>query len=76
MISMATTAHNIEKSLNELNTTSSRQAIEDTLGISDTGVEDSLDVLDSLLKPILHFLEGTPTRAIILTAVVSAITLC
>ena len=74
MFSMSSSAHNIETSLDNLNETQTRQTIEAALTDFDTTddeVIDFLGTLDSALSPLLHLLEETPTRAIILTAVVS-----
>ena len=76
MFSMASSAHNVERSLDNLNNPTDLQNIvttldSTTLDLSTEDVQKSLQVLDSILTPILHFLEGTPVRAILLTAVVS-----
>jgi hypothetical protein len=72
MYSMAGSAHALESSIQNLqaNLGNSASMIE-ALGLSDSDVEAALNTLSSVLDPVPHILEGTPTRAIIIAAVVS-----
>ena len=81
MYSMSSAAHNIETSLLSLINNSTKLAtIEADLHMSAEEAQDvqnSLKIVNDALKPILQIFEGTPIRAIILTAVVSrTITTC
>ena len=74
MFDMASAAHSIETSLENLSNITEVHNFEADLSgfdLSDSDVLGFLDTLDALLTPLLHLLEGTPTRAIILTVVVS-----
>jgi hypothetical protein len=75
MFDMASAAQSIETSLKNLSNITEVHSLEKDLSgfdVSDSDVLTFLDTLDTLLTPLLHLLEGTPTRAIILTVVVSA----
>lgn len=63
MYSMSSSAHVLENSIATLQVNPPTDLT--------TEVEDDLVVLVDKLVPVLHFLEGTPIRAIIVAAVVS-----
>lgn len=78
MFSMADSAHTMEDIINTLLDPSQRQQIEDEMGsaftdldISDDDVAEAAEVLHSTLVPVLHVLEGTPVRAILISIAVS-----
>lgn len=75
MFDMASAAHNIETSLDYLSNITEVHNLEAKLidfNLSDSEVLKFVGTLDLLLTPFLHLLEEIPTRAIILTVVVSS----
>jgi hypothetical protein len=74
MFDMASAAHNVETSLDYLSNTTEINNLETDLvgfNLTVTEVSNWVGILDDSLTPLLHLLEETPTRAIILTVVVS-----
>ena len=69
---MSQSAHQLETSIKTLqNDATKRAGLEISSSPSDSDVEDALDRLASVLIPVLHILQGTPVRAIVVTVVVS-----
>lgn len=73
MIDMSNAAHNIQTSLDNLthiNEVHNINAGLSDFNLTDIQVHDFVTGIDTVMTPLLHFLEGTPTRAIILNVVV------
>ncbi|KAK5100919.1 hypothetical protein LTR24_000767 [Lithohypha guttulata] len=67
---MSQSAHQLETSIKTLqNDATKRASLETSSSPSDSDVENALDTLASVLIPILHILQGTPVRAIVVTVV-------
>lgn len=70
---MSASAQTLETSIDKLNTdTSTLSTLNASSSETDADVESAIATLASGLIPVLHFLEGTPVRAIIVAAVVSS----
>jgi len=71
---MAQSAHQLETSIETLRDDATKRAsLVSLLALSDSDVSDALETLAHVLIPILHVLQGTPVRAIVVTAVVSPV---
>lgn len=71
MFVLGETAQAVENGIQSLQDDPSlRASIVETLDISDSTAKSALDTLSTVLDPILHVLEETPWRAVIIAAVV------